>query len=190
MGGFQKVASSSDAPGTPARLVSILLAGLSVGANTPAANPAGVDGAVLTWAVPTTNVDGSALTDLIGFNVYHGSSPATMMMAVTLGATARTYADSNLTPTVWYWYVTAVNAVGTESSPSAIVSKTIVALAPPAATTPAPPPAPAPVAGASGSDDVPGSSAALPAQPRGATRRSQSLQRTLCKPWGTVGCFR
>ncbi len=86
-----------------------------------------------------TNVDGSALAEFIGFNVYRGSSPTDMMMVVSLTATAHTYAESNLTTAVWYWYVTAVNGVGTESAPSAMVTKTVVAPVPPVAITPAPP---------------------------------------------------
>jgi hypothetical protein len=180
-----------------------------------AASPAGAGSTVLTWAAPTTNVDGSELTDLIGFNVYHGTSPTAMMMAVTLAATARTYVEANLTPAVWYWYVTAVNAMGTESVPSAMVTKTIAPPAPPVVVTPAPPATITPVppaaavsaaglahvpastldaddelAGAAGSDDAADGSAAPPVNPRWSARWSQSRHRTLCRPWGTVGCAR
>jgi hypothetical protein len=196
-------------------LASLLLSGLSVCASAAAAGAAAADGAVLTWAAPTTNVDGSALADLIGFNVYHGTSPSAMMMAASLAATARTYAESSLTPAVWYWYVTAVNAVGTESAPSAMVSKAVAAPGPAVTTTTtAPPPAmvtPAPAvvagaaapthaavsttdaddsaAGAAGAEDSAGNAAAAPADARPRTRWSPGQHRTLCRPRGTVACF-
>jgi len=91
---------------------------------------AGPNSAILTWSPPTTNTDGSTLLDIIGFNVYRGTSPASMMLAATVVSPASGYVDANLAPAVWYWYVTAVNALGTESAPSAVVSKTVVAALP------------------------------------------------------------
>jgi hypothetical protein len=73
------------------------------------------------------NRDGSALTDLIGFNVYHGTSPATMMLAATVPGAVRNYVDADLPPGLWYWCITAINGGGRESTPSAIVSKSVEA---------------------------------------------------------------
>jgi hypothetical protein len=213
--GFERSGGRYGLLGSFGALAVLLLAGFAACASASAAGAAAADGAVLTWAAPTTNVDGSALTDLIGFNVYHGTSPANMMMAASLAATVRTYAESSLTPAVWYWYVTAVNAVGTESAPSAMVTKTLAAPAPPvtatttapppAATTTTPPPAtttPAPTVVASAADamqaavgkddadDTAGNSATATADARGRSRWSQGQQRTLCRPRGTVDCFR
>jgi hypothetical protein len=204
--GFEKVASKCGVTSTSGVLASFLMAGISICASASAAGPAVADAAVLTWAAPTTNVDGSALADLIGFNVYHGTSPTAMMMAASLAATARSYAESNLTPAVWYWYVTAVNAVGTESAPSAMVTKTIAVPALPAVSATAAPPAvagaalstqaPATAAGSAyapvstaDSNDAPGGVVEPRRSARWSARWSQGQHRTLCQPRGTVGCF-
>jgi hypothetical protein len=99
-----------------------LLAGLVCAAG-PAA--AAGDTATLSWTAPTVNADGSKLSDLLGFNVYRGTSPAAMMLAASVPANTNSFADANLTPSVWYWYVTAVNSLGVESAPSPTVSKAI-----------------------------------------------------------------
>jgi hypothetical protein len=96
---------------------------------TASAAGAGGSGAVLNWVAPRKNTDGSALTDLLGFNVYHGTNPGSMMLAASLTSATTSFTDSNLTPSVWYWYVTTVDLLGIESAPSATVSKTITAVA-------------------------------------------------------------
>lgn len=175
-------------------LASSLMAGLWITAT------AGSDSAVLSWSPPTTNTDGSPLTDLIGFNVYHGTNPTAMMLAATVTATAHTFAESNLTPSVWYWHIRAVNALGVESEPSATVSKTIVAAVPDPVPPPASqPPPPSPVAStpgtagsfdASGSSADPGGNTAPEAHPRRGERQSMVGRRTLCRPYGTAWCSR
>ena len=196
--GLEKAGQGRGVLGTSGVLISRLLAGFSVCAGALAAVPANTNSAVLTWAAPTTNVDGSALADLIGFNIYHGTSPTAMMMAASLAATASSYSESNLTPAVWYWYVTAVNAVGTESAPSPMVSQTVTAptptlapTPPPAATpsspaSPAKPTTPAPPVAAS-----PGGSAQPPASTADPWQLTQfsPAHRGLCRPRGEVWCF-
>ena len=82
--------------------------------------------ATLSWLPPTTNTDGSPLTNLAGFKIYWGtvsgnySSSTTVMNA---GLTA--YVVTNLTPNTYYFTVTALNSTGTESVFSNVVSKTI-----------------------------------------------------------------
>jgi hypothetical protein len=199
-------------------LVALLLVRLSICAPAFAAGVPSLDSAVLTWTAPTTNTDGSALMDIIGFNVYHGTSPNSMMMAASLAASTTSFVDSGLTPSVWYWYVTAVNALGTESAPSAMVSKTIAVPAPSAASAAAAPRAPR-ASGASGvpsasvapsasaatnassatgisgdavTPDVPGSAgdSDRAAEPRALSRWYSPDHPSLCRPRGMVWCFR
>jgi Putative Ig domain len=48
--------------------------------------------AALSWTAPTQNTDGSALTDLAGYRVYHGTSPSALSDVVQVpGATSTSY---------------------------------------------------------------------------------------------------
>jgi hypothetical protein len=185
--GFEKAGRKRGALGNWSVLPSCLLAGLSVCAGALAAVPVSTSTAVLTWTAPTANVDGSALADLIGFNVYHGTSPKAMMMAASLAATASSYTESNLTPAVWYWYVTAVNSVGTESAPSPIISQTVAAPAPaPVPASPVPPTTPAsPATPATPAPPVTASSGGS-AQPPASTAGSASAAGSAAAPAGTA----
>jgi hypothetical protein len=92
---------------------------------TPAAGTAG--STKLSWFPPTTYRNGSPLTDLAGFRVYHGTShlnlPGTMIEIAN--PSAITWTVSGLSPGTWYFAVTAFDSYGHESGFSEIVSKTI-----------------------------------------------------------------
>ncbi len=82
--------------------------------------------ASLGWSPPTQNTDGSALTDLAGYRLYFGSSPAslTQVMAIS-GAATTTHVVTNLSAGTWYFALTARTSAGVESAMSTIVSKAI-----------------------------------------------------------------
>ena len=80
----------------------------------------------VSWTPPTTNTDGSTLTDLAGYNIYYGTSPNALNQVVqvaTIGVS--NYVISGLTTGTWYFAVTAYSSAGTESSLSNVASKTI-----------------------------------------------------------------
>lgn len=80
----------------------------------------------VSWTPPTTNTDGSTLTDLAGYNIYYGTSPNALnqeVQVVTIGVS--NYVISGLTSGTWYFAVTAYTSTGTESSLSNVASKTI-----------------------------------------------------------------
>ncbi|HEX7235860.1 MAG TPA: fibronectin type III domain-containing protein [Gammaproteobacteria bacterium] len=82
--------------------------------------------AVLTWAAPTLNSDGSPLTDLAAFKVYWGTTPGTYSQSTKISnAASRTYTVGGLTTGKWYFAVTALNAKGDESPFSNVWSKTV-----------------------------------------------------------------
>jgi hypothetical protein len=82
--------------------------------------------ATLTWSAPTTNTNGTPVTDLTGYNIYYGqSSTLTTPSHSVSGATNTTWTTPPLTAGTWYFAVTAVAADGTESSQSPIGTKTI-----------------------------------------------------------------
>jgi len=82
--------------------------------------------ATLSWLPPTTNTDGSPLTNLAGYKVYWGPSQGNYPNSTTLANPGlTTYVIDNLAPGTWYFVATAYNAAGTESSFSGVASKTI-----------------------------------------------------------------
>ena len=90
-------------------------------------NPAPSNGsAVLSWVAPTTNTDGTPLTDLTGFVISYGTSATALSQTVNVsGATATGYTVQGLTAGTWYFTVAAVTSAGTQSAPSNVASETI-----------------------------------------------------------------
>jgi hypothetical protein len=82
--------------------------------------------ATLSWNAPTSNTNGTALTDLSGYRIYYGSSENEMTETVQItNLGVQTYVIENLEPGTWYFAVRAVSSDDTESSLSDVVSKTI-----------------------------------------------------------------
>ncbi len=83
--------------------------------------------ATLSWTPPTTNSDGSPLTDLAGYKIYWGPTAGTYPNSATLTNPGLTsYVVGNLVPGTYFFVATAVNSVGAESVFSAPASKTIL----------------------------------------------------------------
>jgi hypothetical protein len=82
--------------------------------------------ATVTWSAPTQNTDGSALTNLAGFNIYYGTSASNLNQSVQIANPGlTTYALGNLAPGTWYFAVNAYTTAGAESAISGIASKAI-----------------------------------------------------------------
>ena len=80
----------------------------------------------VSWTPPTTNTDGSTLTNLAGYNIYYGTSPNALNQQVQVTNVGVTnYVINGLTSGTWYFAVTAYTSTGTESALSNIASKTI-----------------------------------------------------------------
>ena len=95
----------------------------STGNTPPTASATSV---TLNWMPPTENVDGSALTNLAGYDIHYGTTSGkyTQKVAVSNPGLA-TYVVTNLTPGTYYFSVAAVNSDGTESPLSSEVSATV-----------------------------------------------------------------
>lgn len=78
----------------------------------------------LTWDPPTTNSDGTPLTDLAGFKVYHGAATRHYTRSVNAG-NVRSLTLSDLSPGTHYFSVTAYDISGNESTFSNEVNKTL-----------------------------------------------------------------
>jgi hypothetical protein len=98
----------------------------SLGAFNVAVQALATGSATLSWTPPTTNSDGSALTDLAGYRLYWGPTQGSYSNNASLnGAGLTSYVVTGLTPGTWYFAMAALNASGTESPLSNVASKTI-----------------------------------------------------------------
>ena len=96
----------------------------SGGSNIP--STVGDSSLTLSWSAPTENTDGSALTNLAGFDIYYGPSPNAMSQKISINTVGNlTYVIDNLSSGTWFFEVIAVNSSGVESGPSSTVSATI-----------------------------------------------------------------
>ncbi|MDO8335764.1 MAG: MopE-related protein, partial [Candidatus Saccharibacteria bacterium] len=81
--------------------------------------------ALLSWDPPTTNADGTTLTDLSGYIVHYGTESGNYISSIDVG-NVNTYTISTLTAGVRYYFsATAYDTSGNESSYSNEVSANI-----------------------------------------------------------------
>lgn len=82
--------------------------------------------ATLSWTPPTTNTDGTALTDLAGYRISYGNGTNSMTSTLQIPSPGITSAMiESLTSGTWYFVVKAYTSSGVESPVSSVVSKTI-----------------------------------------------------------------
>ena len=82
--------------------------------------------ATLSWIPPTTNANGTSLTNLAGYYVHYGTNAASLADTITIATTGiSTYVIGNLSPGTWFFSVTAFNTSKVEGIFSNIVNKMI-----------------------------------------------------------------
>jgi hypothetical protein len=93
--------------------------------STPSANSLAKT-ATLSWQAPSTNSDGSALTDLAGYRIHIGtrSRSYTQVISISQADTTR-FVVTGLAPGSYYFALTSVDATGVESDYSAETQRTI-----------------------------------------------------------------
>lgn len=73
----------------------------------------------LSWEAPTRNADGSPLRDLTGYRIHYGTESRQYDLIHDIANPGvQTVVIENLTPTRWYFAVTAVDSSGQESKVS------------------------------------------------------------------------
>ena len=99
----------------------------TVAKTTPVKPISTTDGvATLDWQPPTSNTDGTALTDLAGYTVYYGTSPDNLSQSVKVSnAGLSAYTVTGLTSGTWYFAVTSYSSDGVESARTTTVSTQI-----------------------------------------------------------------
>jgi hypothetical protein len=80
----------------------------------------------LAWTPPTTNIDGSPLSDLNGYRLYYGLSPTTLSNVINVPAGVVSQQVSGLSSGLYYFAVTALNSANMESGYSDVVFRTIL----------------------------------------------------------------
>jgi hypothetical protein len=82
--------------------------------------------ATLSWTPPTTNTNGTPLTDLTGYTINYGTSADSLTSSVNVPqATTTSYTFQGLSSGTWYFTVSAYASDGSQSAPSSVASKTI-----------------------------------------------------------------
>jgi len=98
----------------------------SLGAFTIAVNQVAMGGVTLSWIPPTTNVDGSPMTDLAGYRIYYGRSAGALDQTIVISNAGLTrYVVDNLSPATWYFSMTSYKSNGVESVRTSTVSRTL-----------------------------------------------------------------
>jgi hypothetical protein len=81
--------------------------------------------AALSWAQPTEDTNGTALTTLTGYTIYYGTSESSLTQSAAVsGQSTTSYTVTGLTAGTWYFAVAADASDGTQSAMSNIGSKT------------------------------------------------------------------
>lgn len=95
-------------------------------ANAVAPPPSSTSSVTLSWAKPTRNVDGTALTNLAGYRIYYGKTPGQYAYSVAIGSANITSAViQNLETATWYFAIKSVTSAGALSDFSRELSKTV-----------------------------------------------------------------
>jgi len=89
-----------------------------------------IDGNIaLSWTPPTTNTDGTALTDLAGYKIYYGATPDSLRSSILIDENGITDYQANLlnidlsSSNTYYFGIVAFNSLGVESAISNIIRK-------------------------------------------------------------------
>jgi len=79
----------------------------------------------LTWDAPTTNTDGTPISDLAGYKVYYGVVPGSYYAPIDAGSATSSVIQNLVPGTTYYFTVTAYDGSGNESAYATEVSKTL-----------------------------------------------------------------
>ncbi len=91
-----------------------------------AVTQAGNAAVTVSWTPPTSNSDGTEITNLAGYQIEYGSSPAALLQTINVNSVGLTsYVIENLTPGTWYFAIKAINGSGVSSNQSGVVQFTV-----------------------------------------------------------------
>jgi hypothetical protein len=88
---------------------------------------AGTGAATLVWSPPTSNTNGTMLTNLGGYKIYYGPDISTLTEVIDINNPGTTsYIVDQLVSGTYYFALSAYNAAGVESAMKIVGSKTIL----------------------------------------------------------------
>jgi len=91
-----------------------------------AVNQVSFGSATLSWTPPTSNTDGSTLTNLAGYRIIYGTSSSALTQSVQVAnPSISTYVVEGLEPATYYFAVRAYTTNGAESANSNLATRTI-----------------------------------------------------------------
>lgn len=120
--------AAAPSPGAASTSGTALASASSDTSSSPApSNPTPVSKAVtINWMPPTENMDGTALTDLAGYDILYGPASGYYTHKISVpNPGIATYVVDDLAPGTYYFSVAAVNSAGTESPVSTEVRATV-----------------------------------------------------------------
>jgi len=80
----------------------------------------------LSWMPPSLNTDGSAITDLAGYEIYYGVAQGNYTEQIHIdNPSVTTYVVDNLSPDTYYFVATSMNTNGVESDFSGVAVRTV-----------------------------------------------------------------
>jgi putative Ig domain-containing protein len=80
----------------------------------------------ISWEPPTTNTNGTPLTNLAGYKIYYGTSPTSMTQSVQIANPGlASYVVENLSPATWYFSLVSYTSADVESPQTEPVSATV-----------------------------------------------------------------
>jgi hypothetical protein len=81
--------------------------------------------AVVNWTPPTSNTNGTPLTNLAGIRIYYGTNTGNLSQSIQLAATQTTATISNLAAGTWYFAGAVYTTSGAQSAMSNVVSASV-----------------------------------------------------------------
>ena len=92
----------------------------------PAPAPAPSSSTTVSWAMPSSNVDGTQLTDIAGYRIVYGTSATALTQSVDVaGASTTSKVIGGLSKATYYFAVLTINAAGTASNQSGVAAVAI-----------------------------------------------------------------
>jgi|GEM_PF-1592943 len=92
----------------------------------PGPAPAPVGMTTVTWSSPALSTDGSALTDLVGYRIYYGTTSSNLTKTVNVsGATVTSQVVNGLASGTYYFAVAAIDSADVANNLTNLVSVTI-----------------------------------------------------------------
>jgi fibronectin type III domain protein/putative Ig domain-containing protein len=127
VGNYASITISASSATSSTRMPSFSIAVTSSGGTSPPpVTQTGNGSATLSWLPPTSNTNGTVLTNLAGYQIKYGTNSGALSQTIQVANPGlTTYVISNLSPGTYYFATLAYTSTGAQSTLSTVVTKTI-----------------------------------------------------------------